>query len=143
MLWRSQWSVKLSCSEVRMQLTSSDALYFILCATGSFFTSARLIYAAGREGFLPSLFGRLHPTRRTPFNATLLQSVITILFIIFGGGFRSLINFSVVASWAFYFLTVFFFDEFKNRDDEPSTRCSALLYCGSKSPILKGKSKYY
>lgn len=27
-------------------------------------------------------------------------------FIIMGGGFRSLINFAVVASWAFYFLTV-------------------------------------
>ena len=35
-----------------------------------------------------------------------LQAAITILFIILGGGFRSLINFAVVASWAFYFLTV-------------------------------------
>ncbi|KAJ7285797.1 L-methionine transporter [Mycena rebaudengoi] len=65
---------------------------------GSFFTSSRLVYAAGREGYLPAMFGRLHKTRKTPLNASLLQAV--------GGGFRSLINFSVVASWAFYFLTV-------------------------------------
>lgn len=39
-------------------------------------------------------------------NAALLQASITICFIVIGGGFRSLINFSVVASWAFYFLTV-------------------------------------
>ncbi|KIY43400.1 L-methionine transporter [Fistulina hepatica ATCC 64428] len=73
---------------------------------GSFFTSARLIYAAGREGFLPELFGRLHPKRQTPLNAALLQATITAGFVLIGGGFRSLINFSVVASWAFYFLTV-------------------------------------
>jgi len=52
------------------------------------------------------MFGRLHPTRKTPLNAALLQTVITICFITIGGGFRSLINFAVVTSWAFYFLTV-------------------------------------
>jgi hypothetical protein len=35
-----------------------------------------------------------------------LQSGITIFFIALGGGFRSLINFAVVATWFFYFLTV-------------------------------------
>ncbi|KAJ2937052.1 hypothetical protein H1R20_g39, partial [Candolleomyces eurysporus] len=73
---------------------------------GSFYTSSRLVYAAGRERYLPAMFGRLHSTRKTPLNATLLQATITIAFIVIGGGFRSLINFSVVASWAFYFLTV-------------------------------------
>ncbi|KAJ7632655.1 L-methionine transporter [Roridomyces roridus] len=73
---------------------------------GSFYTSSRLVYAAGREGYLPALFGRLHPKLHTPLNATLLQAAITVTFILIGGGFRELINFSVVASWAFYFLTV-------------------------------------
>ncbi|PPR08085.1 hypothetical protein CVT24_010546 [Panaeolus cyanescens] len=73
---------------------------------GSFFTSSRLVYAAGRERYLPAIFGRLHSTRKTPLNAALLQASITIAFIMLGSGFRSLINFSVVASWAFYFLTV-------------------------------------
>ncbi|KDQ60787.1 hypothetical protein JAAARDRAFT_31763 [Jaapia argillacea MUCL 33604] len=73
---------------------------------GSFFTSARLIYVAGREHYLPAFFGRLHPTRKTPVNAMGLQALLTIAFIMIGGGFRSLINFAVVASWAFYFLTV-------------------------------------
>ena len=73
---------------------------------GSFFTAGRIIYVAGREGFLPAMFGRLHPTRKTPLNAMLLQACITITFILLGGGFRSLINFAVVASWAFFFLTV-------------------------------------
>lgn len=52
------------------------------------------------------MFGKLHRTRKTPLNAMLLQATLTIMFILVGGGFRSLINFSVVASWSFYFLTV-------------------------------------
>ena len=78
----------------------------LMRVSGSFFTTGRLIYVAGREGYLPALFGRLHPTRQTPQNAMFLQAGITITFILLGGGFRSLINFAVVASWAFYFLTV-------------------------------------
>jgi amino acid transporter len=73
---------------------------------GSFYTSSRLICAAGRERYLPAIFGRLHTTRHTPLNAALLQAAIAIAFILIGNGFRSLINFSVVASWSFYFLTV-------------------------------------
>ncbi|KAG2134414.1 amino acid permease-domain-containing protein [Suillus bovinus] len=73
---------------------------------GSTFTSARLICVAGREGYLPAMFGRLNKSRQTPVNAIVLQATITIIFIVVGGGFRSLINFSVVASWSFFFLTV-------------------------------------
>ena len=72
----------------------------LMRALGSFFTSARLIYVAANEGYLPKAFGRLHATRGTPLNAMLLQAAITILYIILGGGFRRLINFAVVASWA-------------------------------------------
>ncbi|TFK76407.1 L-methionine transporter [Pluteus cervinus] len=73
---------------------------------GGFVTSSHLIYAAGRERYIPAIFGRLHQTRKTPLNATLLQAGLTISYVLVGGGFRSLINFSVVANWAFYFLTV-------------------------------------
>ena len=52
------------------------------------------------------MFGRLNKSRKTPVNAILLQTTVTIAFIVVGGGFRSLVSFSVVASWSFYFLTV-------------------------------------
>ncbi len=73
---------------------------------GSFFTSSRLIYVAGKEGYLPALFGRHNIFLKTPLNAMCLNAALTTMFILIGGGFRSLINFAVVASWAFYFLTV-------------------------------------
>ena len=61
---------------------------------------------AGKEGYLPSFFGTLHPRLGTPLNAMLLQAVISIVFICFGDGFRSLINFAVIIAWLAYFLTV-------------------------------------
>jgi len=61
---------------------------------------------AGKERFLPKVFGRLHKTRNTPVNALGLQAVLTVFFILVGGGFRTLVNFYSVASWGFYFLTV-------------------------------------
>lgn len=84
----------------------SRAVLLLKRVLGSFFTSARLIYVAGNEGYLPKLFGRHNKTLKTPLNAMCLNAGLTITFIAIGGGFRSLINFAVVASWAFYFLTV-------------------------------------
>jgi amino acid transporter len=51
--------------------------------------AARLIYAASRDHFLPEVFSRLHQRRRTPDNAMALQAVLTIFYVVFGGGFRS------------------------------------------------------
>jgi amino acid transporter len=73
---------------------------------GQFYTSARLVFAAGREGYLPQMFGRLNPRTKTPLAATLLQSVLVIMFVLFGSGFASLINFYGVCAWFFYFVTV-------------------------------------
>lgn len=85
--------------------------------------ASRLIYAAARDHFLPSIFAKLHPKRRTPDHAMALQAGLTVFFIVFGGGFRSefqvdrsqepqlnrtpaLLNFFSVTSWTFYLLTV-------------------------------------
>lgn len=73
---------------------------------GSFYTSSRLVYVAGREGYLPIVFGRLNNRTRTPVAATILQALLIILFVLFGSGFASLVNFYGVCSWFFYFFTV-------------------------------------
>lgn len=79
-----------------LHLAIMCAEVILVLAPGSFFTSARLIYVAGKEGYLPAMFGRHNKTLKTPLNAMILQAVVTIMFIVVGGGFRSLINFAVV-----------------------------------------------
>lgn len=48
----------------------------------------------------------LDTDRGTPIRAVLLQAAITIALILLGDGFRALVRVTVVALWAFYFLTV-------------------------------------
>ena len=98
------------------------------------FTSGRLVYAAGREGYLPALFGKIgvgandismnkfHKrswlSRKlsrgfgdeagfgyTPINAMLLNGFLTAIYVALGE-FHTLITFYGVAGYSFYFLTV-------------------------------------
>lgn len=98
------------------------------------FTSGRLVYAAGKEGYLPSAFGKIGVGREdaattlhtrnwaakriahmlgdeetglffTPVNAMLLNFCITLCYVIVGE-FATLVTFYGVAGYTFYFLTV-------------------------------------
>ena len=99
------------------------------------FTSGRLVYVAGREGYLPAVFGKigvgnsevlnLGRLRKrswltkflarvlgddgslglTPINAMVLNGALCIGYIVVGE-FEALITFSGVAGYTFYFLTV-------------------------------------
>lgn len=99
------------------------------------FTSSRLVYVAGKEGYVPALFGRigLHSTEPgltstrtrnwfskrlhnmlggeetglffTPVNALVLNGVLTGIYVVVGE-FGELITFYGVAGYTFYFLTV-------------------------------------
>lgn len=54
-------------------------------------SQARLVFNAGREGLLPSFFGYVHPTRRTPNNA-IVTFAVTALLIIGGWGLGHLLG---------------------------------------------------
>ncbi|KAH6652165.1 amino acid transporter-like protein [Truncatella angustata] len=99
------------------------------------FTSSRLVYVAGKEGYFPALFGRigvrstepgLSSTRTrnwfmkrlhnmigdddtglffTPVNAIVLNGLLSVAYIAVGE-FGELITFYGVAGYTFYFLTV-------------------------------------
>lgn len=98
------------------------------------FTSGRLVYVAGKEGYLPALFGKIGVgkgaetntirTRNafskalarvfgdsetglfyTPINAMILNAVLTSVYII-SGEFGTLVTFYGVAGYTFYFFTV-------------------------------------
>lgn len=101
----------------------------------STFTSSRLVYAAGKEGYLPAFFGRIgvHSTETgvsttrtrgwfskkmhdlfgdedtglffTPINALILNGLLTAVYVMVGE-FGELLTFYGVAGYTFYFLTV-------------------------------------
>ena len=75
-----------------MLLGSAGGIIFALCVAASCFgalnastfTAARLVYVAGRESYLPSMFGELHPKRMTPVKALVLQGVLCSVMVIVG-----------------------------------------------------------
>jgi amino acid transporter len=90
---------------------SAGGIVFAICVAASCFgalnattfTTARLIYVAGRERLLPAMFGELHPKRMTPVKALLLQAVLTSLMVIVGD-FSGLVMFYGVVGWSWYFV---------------------------------------
>lgn len=96
------------------------------------FTSGRLVYAAGKEGYLPAFFGQLGfskdtavrlPVRAsrtprllrliaddagffyTPIYAMMLNTSLTLIYVVIGD-FSTLTTFYGVAGYTFYFFTV-------------------------------------
>jgi len=65
-----------------------DALsWFII--TGSFAcgmafhnTTARYLYSLGRERVLPSALGRTHPKHRSPYIASVVQSIVALIIVL-------------------------------------------------------------
>jgi basic amino acid/polyamine antiporter, APA family len=62
----------------------------------------RLVFALARDGYLPALFARVHPTSRTPRPAIVLQAVLTVALAI-SGTFERLALLANVAALALYF----------------------------------------
>ncbi|CAK1362131.1 unnamed protein product [Cercospora beticola] len=114
-----------------LALAVSGSCFGALNATT--FTGGRLVYSAGREGYLPELFGtiglndashRMRLPRRgarakkftnfvadeqgfffTPIYAMVLNAALTAVYIIIGD-FETLTTFYGIASYLFYFATV-------------------------------------
>jgi len=115
-----------------LALTVGASCFGALNATT--FTSGRLVYVAGREDYLPGIFGKLGlgtPVSRagrmqqrswfnksigrvfgdeagfgyTPIYAMLLNASLTAVYIVLGD-FKTLITFYGVAGYSFYFMTV-------------------------------------
>ncbi|KAE9988071.1 hypothetical protein EG328_000541 [Venturia inaequalis] len=115
-----------------LALAVSGSCFGALNATT--FTSGRLVYAAGKEGYLPSLFGKIGVGSRTavrldaagrgtggskilkfisddsglfftPIYAMLLNASLTAAYVLVGE-FDTLLTFYGVAGYTFYFFTV-------------------------------------
>jgi amino acid transporter len=74
---------------------------------GWFAASARLPYAAAVDGVLPSVFGRLHPTWRTPHIAMLIQAGIAVVITVAGQAGTTVVgayNLFLSASIIIYFI---------------------------------------
>jgi len=63
---------------------------------------SRVLYSMGRQGHLPRIFSKLHPTRKTPYVSTIIVALITIplLYLLTLKDISSLVNFGALTSFA-------------------------------------------
>jgi amino acid transporter len=61
--------------------------------------ATRVMYAMGRIDVLPSAFGRTHPVHRTPYVATIAQSIFALVVaLVLGAAFDPVGGFSIIAT---------------------------------------------
>jgi amino acid transporter len=88
-------------------VTSSAALLIAVSNIGAaaafLAAGARLPFVAGMNGLLPRMFGKIHPTWKTPWVAVLSQGVLGIVFVFIGqagttvhGAYQVLVDISVI-----------------------------------------------
>ncbi len=67
----------LIVSVIALFSTANTVLIFLLVAS-------RIVYGMGKSGAFPSVFGRVHAGRRTPWVSILILTVLTIVFVLPG-----------------------------------------------------------
>jgi amino acid transporter len=77
-------SERLGLHGVTSTAAASIAISNIGAAAAFLAAAARLPFVAGIDGFLPAVFGRVHPRWHTPYASVLAQGLIGIAFVFLG-----------------------------------------------------------
>jgi APA family basic amino acid/polyamine antiporter len=83
--------------------------------SGDMLTTPRILFAFGRDGFLPARFGSVHPHHHTPVLAIIVHAAACIVFAL-TGTFTSLIVLSTVSMLLIYLATCLAAIQLRRRD---------------------------
>ncbi|HEX7942012.1 MAG TPA: amino acid permease, partial [Gemmatimonadaceae bacterium] len=67
----------------RTMILVGSALSMFAYVSGMMLNVPRMLFAFGRDGFLPTAFARVHPTWRTPYVAIAVQAVVVAALALF------------------------------------------------------------
>lgn len=96
-------------------------------ANGSILTGSRSIMAAARDGQLPLVLGKIHPSRGTPIAALAVQGTWSCLLLI-PSDFEQLLNYFGIVSWMFYGLSGVCLMMLRSSDPEQPRPYKVLWY---------------
>jgi APA family basic amino acid/polyamine antiporter len=120
-------SEKVAAEAVSTFLPSGGMLVAGLITISTFGTigiytlsAPRIYYAMAADGLFFREIAKVHPTFRTPVNAIIVQSVWSIVLLLFWGTLENLITYTVSIEWIFFVLAaigIFIFrKKFKNSE---------------------------
>jgi len=70
-------------------------------------STPRIYYAMAADGLFFKSIAKVHPTFRTPVNSIIVQSVWSIVLLLFWGTLENLITYTVSIEWIFFTLAAF------------------------------------
>jgi APA family basic amino acid/polyamine antiporter len=93
-------------------VSAGMALSMLVAMNGTVMSGARVPFAVARDRYFFSALAEVHPRFRTPSVAIVVQAMLAIILLLFGGSFRQLFSLAIFAEWLFYMVagsTVFVF----------------------------------
>ena len=80
------------------------ALSMLVGLNGTIMSGARIPYAVARDGYFFKAMADVHPRFHTPSVALMVQLLLSIVLLLFGGNFRKLFSLTIFAEWLFYMI---------------------------------------
>jgi len=93
-------------------VSAGMALSMLVAMNGTIMSGARIPFAVARDGYFFHALARVHPRFRTPSVAIIVQAVLAIILLLFGGSFRQFFSLAIFSEWLFYMVagsTIFVF----------------------------------
>jgi APA family basic amino acid/polyamine antiporter len=93
-------------------VSAGMALSMLVAMNGTVMSGARVPYAMARDRYFFSALAEVHPRFHTPSVAIVVQAMLAIILLLFGGNFRQFFSLAIFAEWLFYLIagsTVFVF----------------------------------
>ncbi len=93
-------------------IAAGVALSMVVTLNGTTMSGARVPFAMARDGYFFPKMAEVHPRFHTPSVSIIVQCVLSIILLIFGGSFRQFFSLAIFAEWLFYMIasaTIFYY----------------------------------
>jgi APA family basic amino acid/polyamine antiporter len=83
-------------------IAGAIVISLVTSLNGVAMSGARMAFAMARDGNFFQMLAKVHPRFHTPHVAIMLQTVLTVNFLLIGGNFRQLFTLALFAEWLSY-----------------------------------------
>ncbi len=93
-------------------IAAGVALSMVVTLNGTTMSGARVPFAMARDGYFFRQMAEVHPRFHTPSVSIIVQCVLAIILLVFGGSFRQFFSLAIFAEWLFYMIatsTIFYY----------------------------------
>jgi APA family basic amino acid/polyamine antiporter len=101
-------------------VSAAMAVSMLVTLNGTIMSGARVPFAVARDRYFFSALAEVHPRFHTPSVALVVQAVLAILLLLFGGSFRQFFSLAIFAEWLFYMIAASTVFIFRRRDPQAS-----------------------